>query len=177
DRGISRTGCGSRRGHTGRHARGTNRVLPNGRRVYAGNGRHTGRDAGCESHRKQAPGANRDDLRSASGSARSSRGSRACAPMPNGGYLVNSSAHRGRAGVILAAGVSVALITVAGTAVAAVAGSGSLSESGAAMLSTSLGTAIGALATYLGGNRATDELPDELPDDRPAGQRREDETQ
>lgn len=81
---------------------------------------------------------------------------------------MNGSAHRGRAGVILSIGVSVALIIVAGTAVAAVAGSGSLSESGAAMLSTALGTAIGALATYLGGNRATDELPD----DGPAGRHR-----
>ena len=76
--------------------------------------------------------------------------------------------HRGRAGVILAAGVAVALVVVAGSAAFAVAGSGSISDTGAALLSTAIGTAIGALATYLGGNRATDELPD----DGPAGRHR-----
>lgn len=76
--------------------------------------------------------------------------------------------HRGRAGVILAVGVALSLVIVAGTAVAAVYSRGTLTESGAAMLSTALGTAIGALATYLGGNRATDELPH----DGPAGRHR-----
>lgn len=74
--------------------------------------------------------------------------------------------HRGLAGVILAVGVALALVIVAGTAVAAVYSRGTLTESGAAMLSTALGTAIGALATYLGGNRATDEAPDDGPPGR-----------
>lgn len=81
---------------------------------------------------------------------------------------MNGTPHRGRAGVILAAGVALALVIVAGSAAFAVAGTGSISDTGAALLSTAIGTAIGALATYLGGNRATDELPD----DGPAGRHR-----
>lgn len=76
--------------------------------------------------------------------------------------------HRGLAGVILAVGVAVALIILAAAAAAAVAGDATLSDSGAAFVSAAIGTAIGALATYLGGNRATDELPD----DGPAGRHR-----
>lgn len=76
--------------------------------------------------------------------------------------------HRGRAGVILAVGVALALVIVAGSAAFAVSGTGAISDTGAALLSTAIGTAIGALATYLGGNRATDELPD----DGPAGRHR-----
>ena len=82
---------------------------------------------------------------------------------------MNGSPYRGRAGVILAAGVAIALVVVAGSAAFAVAGSGSISDTGAALLSTAIGTAIGALATYLGGNRATDELPG---DDGPPGRHR-----
>lgn len=103
--------------------------------------------------------------------------------MPHSGYLVNGSPYRGRAGVILAAGVAIALVVVAGSAAVAVAGSGSISDTGAALLSTAIGTAIGALATYLGGNRATDEIPDDGPPGRHRPEQlahelgREDETQ
>lgn len=77
------------------------------------------------------------------------------------GAMSPQKQHRGIAGVILAIGVALALIITTGTAVAAVVSNGKLTESGAALLSTALGTAIGALATYLGGNRATDELPND----------------
>lgn len=80
--------------------------------------------------------------------------------------MSSSRHHRGLAGVILAAGVALALIIVAGTAAAAVTMREGLSDYAATMLSTALGTAIGALATYLGGNRATDELPDNGPPGR-----------
>ena len=79
--------------------------------------------------------------------------------------MSGSPTYRGRAGVILAAGVALALVIVAGSAAVAVAGSGRISDTGAALLSTAIGTAIGALATYLGG-KAADELPDEGPPGR-----------
>ena len=67
--------------------------------------------------------------------------------------------HRGKAGVILAIGVASSLVLLTAAALVAVVGSGSLTDTGAALISTAIGTAIGALATYLGGNRATDSLP------------------
>lgn len=69
---------------------------------------------------------------------------------------------RGRTAMVLATGVSISLIITAGTiGYITTQSDQDLSTGSAALLTTSLGAAVGAIATYLGGARRGDEDGDD----------------
>lgn len=72
---------------------------------------------------------------------------------------IRTTEWRGRSGVTLAAGVALAIVIAAATLLVLAVQTGEVSGESATILTAALGTAIGALATYLGGQR-THEKPD-----------------